>query len=223
MSAEAAELVRDTKLLIIAGVVCAGKNTVTDRLVAAEQYHRIVTYTTRQPRENHGVLEQDGKDYHFVDTTELERMVEHQEFIEFKYTHGNYYGTGTSELKKARTQGKIPIMDIDVKGVVEYLQIKPDTHAVFLLPPSAQIWLERLEGRYGDLSAHSEELTRRFKTAYDEIRHIQQDDRFVLVINDDLATTAKQLQAVVDGTVTHSSEYARAVTDHLITFLKTRI
>ena len=223
MSADAAGIVRDTQLLIIAGVVCAGKNTVIDRLVAAEQYHRIVTYTTRAPRKNHGVLEQNGDDYHFIDTAELRRMVENQEFIEFKHTHGNYYGTGVAELEKARTQHKVPVMDIDVKGVVEYLEIKPDTHAVFLLPPSAQIWLERLEKRYGDLSAHGEELTKRFQTAYDEIKHIQSDKRFVLVINDDLATTAKQLHGVVDGTITESSEYADAVTEHLISFLETRI
>lgn len=223
MSPAAAELVCATKLLIVAGVVSAGKNTVTDKLVDAGKYHRIVTYTTRAPRTNHGVMEVDGEDYHFIDRAELERMVQNQELIEFKYTHGNFYGTGVAELQKARSQGKTPIMDIDVKGTVEYLAIKPDTHAVFLLPPSAQVWLERLEKRYGNLDDHSEELTKRFRTAYDEINHIQADKRFVLVVNDDLETTAERLQGVVDGTIERTSDYAEEITEHLLHFLEKKI
>lgn len=223
MSDSAKQLVQDTRLLLVASVAGGGKNTVVTELLKSGKFHRIISHTTRQPRTNHGVMEVNGHDYNFVDLAEAERLISEGAFVEAKYVHGNVYGTSVAEVKIAHDENKIAVTDIDIQGVVEYLDVKPDTHAVFLLPPSVDTWLKRLESRYGNLDAHTEEITKRFKTAYEEIKHIQADKRFVLIINDDLPTTVERVYGVLDGSVARTSDYAEAVTQHLLDFLESKI
>lgn len=224
MSESAHDLVQKTRFMLIASIAGGGKDTVVRELVKTGEFHRIVSHTTRPPRSNHGVLEIDGEDYHFIDQAKAAEMLQAHAFIEAKYVHGNIYGTSVAEVEKAFNEQKVASTDIDIQGVIEYLDVKPDTHAVFLLPPSVDTWLDRLSRRYdGDLSAHQEELQKRFQTAYEEIKHIQQDDRFVLIINDDLPTTVKRVLGVLDGTVSRSSGYADKVTEHLIDYLESQI
>jgi guanylate kinase len=223
MSDATVELVRSTRLLLVAGIVGGGKNTVINELLKSDNYHEIVSHTTRAPRVNHGVAEQEGIHYHFIDTEQARRLLDDKAFVEAKYVHGNVYGTSASELRKAHDNDKIAITDIDIHGVMEYLAIKPDTHAIFLLPPSVETWLKRLERRYGSLDDHQDEIHKRFTTAYQEIKHIQQDKRFVIVINDDLETTVERIEQVLVGETEKSSEYADAVTEHLVSFLEAHI
>lgn len=220
---DALELVRSTKLLLIAGIVGGGKNTVINELLNDERYHLIISHTTRAPRENHGVLERDGEDYHFRSLEDVQRMLTDRAFVEAKYVHGNVYGTSTAELQLVHDAGKIAVTDIDIQGVVEYLDIKPDTHAIFLIPPSIETWLSRLERRYGALDSHQEEIQKRFKTAYDEITHIMEDRRFILVVNDDLTTTVERISKIVDGERDQTSEYAYTIAEHLLEYLRSRI
>lgn len=216
------ELVQTAQLLLIAGVVGGGKNTVINELLKNENYHLIISHTTRQPRENHGVMEEDGEDYHFVSKDTMATLIEKHAFVEAKYVHGNVYGTSAAELSDARKAGKIAVTDIDIKGVVEYLDIKPDTHAIFLLPPSVETWLSRLGRRYGDLEMHHDEITKRFATAYDEITHIMNDRRFILVVNDDLETTVERISKIVSGERSQTSDYAYTVAEHLLEYIRQR-
>lgn len=216
-------LVRSADLLLLAGVVGGGKNTVINELIKDESYHLILSHTSREPRENHGIAESDGVDYHFVSLEKMEQLLREQAFIEAKYVHGNVYGTSTSELEQAMHAHKTAVTDIDVQGVMEYLAIKPAMHAIFLLPPSVDTWLKRLERRYGNLEVHKAEINKRFKTALEEIKHIQQDKRFVIVINDDLATTVERIEAIRAGRVKRTSDYAEVVTEHLLDYLETVI
>lgn len=223
MSPQAAELVQETKLLLIAGIVGGGKNTVINELLKGSEYHEIVSHTTRMPRNNHGVTEMDGVDYHFITLKEAEQLIEEKTFIEVKYVHGNVYGTSVAELDTARRNDKIAVTDIDIKGVVEYLDIKPDTHAIFLLPPSVETWLSRLERRYGNLDDHREEIEKRLKTAQEEIAFIQQDKRFILVVNDDLETTVERIEQIVTGERDHTSEFALTIAEHLLEYISHRL
>lgn len=223
MSESARQLVQNTKLLLVSSIVGGGKDTVVSELRKSEDFYRIVSHTTRQPRTNHGIQEIDGKDYHFVSLEKAAELLENRAFIEAKYVHGNVYGTSVAEVQQAYSNNKIAVTDIDIQGVIEYLDVKPDTHAVFLLPPSVDTWLERLSKRYGNLDDHKDELTKRFKTAHDEIIHIQSDERFVLVVNDDLPTTVDRIKSIVNGDVDHTSGYAKAIAEHLLDYLKAQI
>lgn len=223
MSPSVIRLVQHTKLLLIAGIVGGGKNTIINELLRDDRYRPIISHTTRAPRVNHGAVERDGVDYHFVSLKEAARLLHDQAFIEAKYVHGNVYGTSAAELQRVHDAGKIAVTDIDIQGVVEYLDIKPDTHAIFLIPPSIETWLSRLERRYGALESHQEEIQKRFRTAYDEITHIMEDRRFILVVNDDLTTTVERISKIVAGERDQTSDYAYTVAEHLLEYLRHHI
>lgn len=216
-------IVQNTRLLLVASIAGGGKDTVVKELIKTGYYHRIVSHTTRDPRSNHGQLEQDGVDYHFIDIALAEKMLSEQAFVEAKFVHGNVYGTSAADVQKATDNDKIAVNDVDIQGLMEYMSVKPDTHAVFLLPPSVDTWLTRLGSRYGNLETHKAEVRKRFKTARVEISHILEDERFIVIINDDLETTVQRVRGVVTGDITHTSEYAGKIAEHLLDYLDSQI
>ena len=78
---EAITLVEDSRILLLAGISGAGKDTTKKHLLKNEEYRDIVSHTTRQPRENNGKIEQNGVDYNFISIEKAEEMLRHREFI----------------------------------------------------------------------------------------------------------------------------------------------
>ena len=142
------QLVRDTKIALLAGISGAGKDTIKKRLLKLPEFRDIVSHTTRSPRINNGSIEQDGIDYHFIDQKIAEEMLQNNEFIEAKFVHGTVYGTSVAELKLAHDQNRVAITDVDVQGVEEYERLAPESIAIFIVPPDYQTWLERLKKRH---------------------------------------------------------------------------
>ena len=54
---EAITLVENSRILLLAGISGAGKDTTKKHLLKNEEYRDIVSHTTRQPRENNGKIE----------------------------------------------------------------------------------------------------------------------------------------------------------------------
>src|ERR1039458_2227628 len=75
-AAATTELIRSTPILLLVGPTGAGKDSLKDKLLATGQYHHIVSHTTRPPRINHGIVEQDGREYHFIDMATAEKMLD---------------------------------------------------------------------------------------------------------------------------------------------------
>jgi guanylate kinase len=219
-SPETIRKINEASLVIVASVVAGGKNTVTTEMIRRGGYRQIITNTTRAPRANEGVMETDGVEYHFMSLEQAEKLIDEQAFVEVKYVHGNVYGSTIAEIEQITSHGEIAIGDVDVQGVTEYLAMKPDTHAIFLLPPSVETWLARLTKRYGNLEDHAEDLAVRYQSALSEIQHVMSDQRFIVVINDDLETTVERIHGIVSGETHETSEYAAAVAEHLLDFLK---
>lgn len=82
-------------LVVIAGPTAAGKSKVQEGLIQRNpEMHRVITYTTRTPRKG----EQDGVDYHFLNTATFEQELEAGSLIESDNYNDKYYGTPKSEL-----------------------------------------------------------------------------------------------------------------------------
>lgn len=183
---EAVMLVQKTPVVLLVGVSGAGKGTIKQKLLATGKYHHIISHTTRKPRENGGVLEQDGVEYHFITKMQAVEMLQKGEFIEAKEYSGHVYGTSVAEIRKAHDEGKIAITDIEVQGVAEYKAIAPNVIAEFILPPDYTEWQRRLHARYGTKGADPADILRRMHTAIAELQEALARPYYHFVVNENL-------------------------------------
>lgn len=221
----ALDAIRHVPLLFAVGITAAGKDTVLNRLVGenSHQFQFLVSYTTRLPRKNDGVLERSGVEYHFIDPPTAERMIDEGKFVEVNYFAGNIYGTGIAEIAAAQTAQKISVKDVEVQGIGDYMRLGMNLKPVFLLPPSFDIWWKRLTTRYGhDLKGDN--LDRRLNTARRELQYALDHDFFYLVINDDLELTVQSMVNIAhDNGGIRRPERAISLIQQIIDEIDTRL
>lgn len=196
LSSATIELVRSTPIVLLVGVSGAGKDTIKHRLLETGDYHHIVSHTTRTPRENGGVLEQDGVDYHFITHDMARAMLMAGDFVEAKKYGTNIYGTSAAEIRQAQQTGKIAITDLEVQGVAEYKAISANVIAQFILPPDFDEWQRRLHARYGASGADPADIARRMHTAIAELQEALSRPYYHFVINDDLERAVETVDKI---------------------------
>ncbi len=213
---EITKLIQTTPILLIVGPTGAGKDSLKDRLLATGRYHHIISHTTRPPRINHGVTEQDGREYHFIDHATAERMLDNHEFVEAKIYSGNIYGTSVAEIQAAHDEGKVAMTDLEVQGVSEYKALDPKVMAVFMLPPDFKTWQDRLSQRYGDV-VDVVDSRLRLETALNELHQLLTTDYYMGVVNksiDNTFVTVETIVAAKKNTEANEAE-ARRVAEQL--------
>lgn len=179
-------------MIIIVGPSGSGKSTVIRRLIEDLPFLAFsISATTRTKRDG----EIDGKDYYFLSKADFEAKAANNAFIEFEEVYkGRYYGTLSSEIERIKAGGKMPIMDIDVKGAKRIFFNHPDLQhlSIFLHPGSEEILYERLKNRGTDNEA---EIKKRLKVAKEELQ--QAEDFKHIVYNTDLETTVSQIKSLI--------------------------
>jgi len=213
-SADTVKLIKSTPILLLVGPTGAGKDSLKERLLETDKYHHIISHTTRPPRINHGIIEQDGREYHFINQAKAEKMLDKQAFVEAKIYSGNLYGTSASEIRAAHDDGRIAMTDIEVQGVAEYKTLDPHVMAVFLLPPDIKTWQTRLRRRYGDV-VDAIDYRRRLQTALEEIEQLLNTDYYIALINDDLEKTYEAVQEITTSNHPPDDSPARATAKQL--------
>lgn len=210
------QLINNTRIVFLVGVTGAGKDTVIHQLLKSGEYHNIVSHTTRAPRHNHGIPEQNGVEYHFVDLKTIETMLDDGGFVEAKQFSGNVYGTSVAEIQMAHDEGKIAITEIEVQGVAEYRKVSDSVIPIFLLPPDFDTWQKRLSGRHGE-TVNPDDLAKRLNTAKIELREALEKDYFEYVVNQDLQETIKIVDEIAHGNFsTAKNDQAKAVAQQLL-------
>lgn len=212
----AVELIKQTKVVFLVGVAGAGKDTIIHHLLQSSNYHYIVSHTTRPPRYNHDVLEQDGREYHFIDLARAEEMLDNGEFIEAKLVHGNIYGTSVAEIQAVKDKAEIAISEIEVQGIAEYRAVADTVLPIFLLPPDFHTWQQRLAKRYGE-SQDADDFQARMQTAKDELKDALDKPYFEFVINNDLDTTVKIVDGIAHGNLSREkNDQAKVIARDLL-------
>jgi guanylate kinase len=176
-------------LFVISAPSGAGKTSLCKEVIDFfPSLRQSVSYTTRPMRPG----EVDGIDYHFVTAEVFAAMVERGEFAEWAEVHGNRYGTALSTLAEAMTQGEDVLLDIDCQGAEQLRQTCRQAVFIFILPPSLDELMRRLQGRQTD---SEEVIRRRLANARHEIAQVPLYD--FVVINDQFATALEQLKAII--------------------------
>lgn len=179
------------KILIITAPSGAGKTSVTTHLL--KLFPRLgfsVSASTREKRDN----EINGVDYYFMSLEEFQQKIMNNEFVEWEMVYeGKYYGTLKSELERIWSEGKVPILDIDVKGAIHVKQQYPnDTLTIFIQPPSVEELKKRLEGRGTETP---ENIATRLNKATYELSFNHSFDK--VIINDTLEHACTETEAAI--------------------------
>jgi guanylate kinase len=179
--------------IILSAPSGGGKTTIAKALLRKrEDLGYSVSATTRQPRDG----EIPEKDYYFLSRAEFLEKRERGEFAESAEVHGNLYGTLRSEVLRVLEAGKHVLMDIDVQGAMQFTRVFPQAVTIFILPPSAEVLLDRLKKRRTE-SQH--ELAERLQSALQELQSV--DEYEYIVVNDDLDSAIKRIGSIVDAEV----------------------
>ena len=181
-----------------------GKTTIARMLLQRrEDVGYSVSCTTRQPRPG----EADGRDYFFWTPEQFVAARERGEFAESADVHGRMYGTLRREVDRVIGQGRYVIMDIDVQGAAQFVRVFPESVLIFLLPPSAGVLIERLEGRKSETR---DALAVRLRNAIAELREANRYD--YLIVNDDLERAIRYVSSVIDAETVRRTRDPEAAT-----------
>ena len=180
------------KIIILTAPSGAGKTSITRYLLKKfpGQLAFSISAATRLPRGS----EKTGVDYYFISEEEFTNKIQHEEFVEWEMVYeGKYYGTLKSELQRIWSEGKVPLLDIDVKGAIHVQQQYPETTlSLFIEPPSIDELKRRLTSRGTD---SEESLNARVNKASYELTFKHSFDHVIL--NSDFEKACAEADALV--------------------------
>ncbi len=168
-----------------------GKTTIARALLdRRDDLGYSVSCTTRDPRPG----ERHGNDYYFLSRHDFLAERERDAFAESAEVHGRLYGTLRREIDRVLGAGRHVMMDIDVQGAGQFVRAFPDSVTIFILPPSADVLLDRLKSRKTETAA---QLESRFVSALHELENVGAYD--YVVVNDDLEHAIASVSAIIDA------------------------
>ena len=89
-------------MIVLCGESASGKSSIEKCMVERYGFQKIVSYTTRPPREG----EVDGVDYHFITTKQFNELKERDFFAETAQYRDWYYGTAREDC----TDDKVAVL-----------------------------------------------------------------------------------------------------------------
>jgi guanylate kinase len=179
------------KIIIITAPSGAGKTSITKFLM---QEFPVLTFSVSAATRQARGTEKDGTDYYFISTDSFKQKIQQNEFIEWEMVYeGKYYGTLKSELQRIWDEGKVPVLDIDVKGAIHVQQqFNEGTLSLFIEPPSVAELKKRLQSRGTETE---ESLAARVNKASYELSFKDHFDE--IIINEELSKACAEAQKIV--------------------------
>lgn len=178
-------------LYIIAAPSGTGKTTLVKALVDATAKITVsISHTTRAKRSS----EVDGVNYHFIDKSTFEHMIDHGDFLEHATIFDHEYGTSKTWVEQTLAKGIDVILEIDWQGHQQIKKIYPHSISIFILPPSLSDLQDRLVKRNQD---HPDIIKKRLADVRETVSHIHEFD--YVVMNDDFVHALGDLTAIIES------------------------
>lgn len=165
-----------------------GKGTICHRLINDLNAWYSISSTTRSPREG----EVDGVNYFFITKEEFEKKIKEDNFLEYNFYNGNYYGTSKDSVLEKINTGINVFCEIDVNGAHNIKKKFPDAILIYIAPPSMDILRERLINRG---SEDIEKVNQRLEIAKKELDEIEFYD--YVIVNDNLEDAINQVREAI--------------------------
>jgi guanylate kinase len=185
----------------VTGPSGAGKGTLIRELVKrVPELEVTVSATTRERRPT----EQDGREYYFLAPDDFLARIEGDEFLEHVvYVSGHRYGTLRSELERIRTDGRVPLLELETEGAA---RVKAeDANAVTIFISSS---VDELERRLRERATESTgEIGERIALAREQLEQAESFD--YVVENDELGRALDELTELVRGLLAPAGTMSR--------------
>lgn len=156
--------------IVVTGPSGAGKSTLLKRLFDEfpSKFTFSISHTTRAPR----IGETNGKEYHFVDRQTFTNLISQGAFLEHEEFSGNLYGTSLQTIKDSMKDGKVCILDVDLKGVYNVKRANLNAASCLVKLPSLELLEKRLRAR----NTESEQsLSARIQKAKEDLEFIDKN------------------------------------------------
>jgi guanylate kinase len=135
-----------------------------------------------------------GREYHFVDAAEFDRMIAAGELLEWAEFAGNKYGTPREPLERRLEQRLPTLLEIDLAGARQVREVlKDQALLVFLKPPSWEELVRRLTRR---ATEPPEVVERRLAVAREELAAADEFD--VTLVNTSVEEVCRQMVTLID-------------------------
>ena len=179
-------------LFVVVAPSGAGKTSLVNELLTREPGIRLsISYTTRAPREG----EAHGREYHFVQRAEFEKMIAAGDFLEHANVFGNYYGTSKRWIEEQLAGDHDVLLEIDWQGAQQVRKLFAQMVGIFIMPPSIKELRKRLTSRGKD---SPETIEKRLAGAREDISHVLEFE--YIIVNESFDSAATDLHAVVRAT-----------------------
>ncbi len=177
--------------LIISGPSGVGKSTITNEVLSELDAVLSISMTTRPPAKT----DVEGEHYYFVDEKTFRAAIDRGELLEWAEVFGNLYGTPRGPVEKRLAEGRIVILEIDIKGAEQVKAKMPDAYAIFIEAPSEQVLLHRLRTRKRE---DERTIQRRFAAAKQEIDQAHHGGVYhAFLVNDNLDRAVTEAVALI--------------------------
>ena len=178
------------RIIVLSGPSGVGKTTVCERLLSARADVRYSISATSRPKRP---VETDGREYIFISIEEFKRWISQRLFVEYAEVYGNFYGTPKKSLEEGLSTGYNILMDVDVQGARELMNLYPDGIFIYTMPPDITELERRLKKRDTD---HDEVIRNRVAKARQELEY--KDDYKYSIENRDLETTVARILSIIE-------------------------
>jgi len=178
-------------LIIISSPSGNGKDAVINALLKIiPNSIRFVTTTSRLPRPGN----KEGVDYYFITKEAFENKIKNNDFLEYNFYAGNYYGTEKKLLEKIMAENKIVFLNMEVNGRNNINKAGIKNLSIFLLPENLEILKNRIKARGG---VSDEVIEERMKIAQEEISFAPSYNYQVINENGKLDQTVDKLAKII--------------------------
>lgn len=179
-------------LFIISGPSQAGKTTLANLLLNDKNVTRIITATSRKPRQG----EVDKVDFYFL---KEEDFKDKSKFIETALVHGNCYGTLKKEVEEKLKLKNTVILVMDVQGVKSikdnFKEIISKAITIFVLPDKLSILLERIKAK------NDPNISERIKSVKIEMSYLYLFD-YIISTSKNIEDSLKDIKYLINGNKT---------------------
>lgn len=181
---------KNNKIFVITGATGVGKTTIARYLQDNYRMPRVITHTTRKPRDR----EIDGVSYYFENDISFEK----KHFLERVNYAGSQYGSSYEGLELAWEKNPYITIVLDTAGAITYSQeLGAEAVVIFVTVTSPDVLVQRVQVRGDDPTAVKQRVASpdflRDVTLPNQLKH----HAYVLE-NDDWSRTKVRLDLLVN-------------------------